>query len=125
MRGQDGVLAHCPASSSLVLPPGPEAELALSHEGVIACMLCNFRKGEGSSFSVQHSQVLQEESNVLMIPVTRRHTENHGNRQPNKTHGKGLHLLKQDPGNPKLSEAASDRGLAEVLMADERILTCH
>ena len=39
--------------------------------------------------------------------------ENHGNHQPNKTHGKSLHILKQDPGNSKLSEAVSGQGLAK------------
>lgn len=65
-----------------------------------------------------------------MIPVTKQHNENHGNHQPNKTHGKSLHILKQDPGNSKLSEAVSGQGLTlkalgRWLMADERILTRH
>ena len=50
-----------------------------------------------------------------MIPVTKQHNENHGNHQPNKTHGKSLHILKQDPGNLKLSEAISGQGLAKGL----------
>lgn len=41
--------------------------------------------------------------------------ENHGNHQPNKTHGKSQQILKQDPGNLKLSEALSGSGLAEGL----------
>lgn len=50
-----------------------------------------------------------------MIPVTNKHNENHGNHQPNKTRGKSLHILKQDPGNSKLSEAIRGLGLAEGL----------
>lgn len=48
-----------------------------------------------------------------MIPVTKRHNENHGIHQPHENHGKSLHVLKEDPGNSKLSEALSGKGLAE------------
>lgn len=60
-----------------------------------------------------------------MIPGTKPHNENHNNHQPNKTHGKNRHILKRDPGNPKLSEAVSGQGLACWLMVDERLLTRH
>lgn len=50
-----------------------------------------------------------------MIPITKQHNENHDNPQPNKTLGKRLHILKQDPGNSKLSEAVSGQGPAEGL----------
>lgn len=50
-----------------------------------------------------------------MIPVTKRHNENHDIHQPHENHGKSLHVLEEDPGNSKFSEALSDKGLAEGL----------